>query len=75
MKILPGKSDKLQGRAAPNSTAVECNCGEHFLWERGRGDRAKCPTCGHEETLNFATAPRAVMTREEAAGAWLDKQG
>src|SRR5580692_1331190 len=75
MKILPGKSDKLQGRSAPNSSAVACDCGEHFLWERGRGDRAKCPSCGKEETLNFSGATPAAMTKEEEAGAWLDKQG
>lgn len=69
MKVLPGKSDRLIGRSAPNSSAIECDCGEHFLWERGRGDRVTCPTCKKAETLNFSGAAPAVMTKEEEAGA------
>lgn len=72
MKILAQKPHTLHGRDAPNASPIECDCSEHFLWERRRGDRVKCPTCGKEETLNFSGAPPAAMTKTEKEGAEAD---
>lgn len=57
MKIMDKKSHRLDRREAPNSSPIECECGEHFLWERGRGDRVVCPTCKTAATLDFSVKP------------------
>lgn len=69
MKILDKKPERLWGREAPNASPVACDCGEVFLHERGRGDRATCPRCKHEQTLNFAGFRPTPMTKVEAEGA------
>lgn len=72
MKILTAKPNRLTGRDAPGSSPIECDCGEHFLWERGRGDRVTCPTCKKAQTLDFS-APPVAMTKPEAEGAAVDQ--
>lgn len=73
MNLLSQKPHRLTGRDAPNASAIECDCGEHFLWERGHGDRVTCPTCKKSETINFAEAPRVAMTKPESEGAAVDE--
>lgn len=72
MKLLAQKPNRLTGRDAPNASPIECDCGEHFLWERGRGDRVTCPTCKRAETLDFSVAKPVVMSKPEAEGAAVD---
>ncbi len=72
MKLLAQKPNRLTGRDAPDAAAIECDCGEHFLWERGRGDRVTCPTCKKTQTLDFS-APPVAMTKPEAEGVAVDE--
>jgi hypothetical protein len=56
MKLLSEVPHRLRGRFAPDAVPIECDCGEHLLWEKSLGTTVKCPTCKRTEVVPLDNA-------------------
>lgn len=61
--LFKEKPDSLRDRELPNSVAIGCDCGVHFLWQIHNGNLVRCPCRRHvTEEVDLTGAERLPTT-------------